>query len=414
MNSTKNYITKYEIELLNISFPGLSREFSTTWEAVNTRLNENNCFGKAMQGWSFLNGIAKDIKKNYSAPLERLKAAHEAIKKAVKWNDNETVFSTTENLSSAFNKKIGNSGDINMILMQLLKKLDFEVYPVALSTRDNGILSPISPSLYKLNYVIAYVFLDDKKYFLDATEQFLPVGMLPQRCINLLGRLIDDKKSDWVDLMSDKKDKKFIQFDMKLTADNMLAGQITKANYDYAALDFRKKFEKFNSKEEYLKNFESEYKGLSVIDCDITNLDSIYLPLRESYKVKIKNMITTAGNLVYINPFLFEQMTSNPFKTEERKYPVDFVYPSEKTYVFRIALPEGAQVTELPKPLTMSLPDGSALVAYQFNTTDKFVQLTYRFRVNKAIFPENEYADLRAFFSELVKKHSEQIVIKTL
>ena len=414
MNSPKNYMTKFDIEILNLNIPGFYREFSTTWEAVNTRLEESEYFGKAMQGCGFLNSIAKEIKKNNASRIEQLKAAQETIKKAVKWNEKETVFSSSENLSFPFNKKIGNSGDINLTLIELLKKLDFEVYPVALSTRENGFLTPVNPSLEKLNYVIAYVLLDDKTYFVDATEGFLPVGMLPQRCINLQGRLIDDKKSDWIDLASEKKNKKFIQFDMKLDADNMLTGQITKSSYDYAALDFRKKYEKFNSKEEYLKNFEAENKGLSVIDCEITNLDSIYLPLMETYKVKIKNMVTSSGNQVYINPFLFEQITSNPFKTAERKYPVDFISPSEIIYLFKLTLPEGAQVIELPKPISMKLPDGSAVFMYQFTKNDNVVQLTYRFRINKAIFPENEYANLRALFSEMVKKHSEQISIKTL
>jgi len=421
MNSTTNFITKFEIEVLNLSFPpsdnfpnGLFREYSTTWDAVNNQLRESDNFGKAMQGCSFLNSIAKDIEKKYTTPLERLKAAHETIKKAVKWNESESAFSSSANLNTPFNKKIGNSGDINLMLIQLLKKLDFDVYPVALSTRGNGFLSPVSPSLDKLNYVVAYVLLDDKNYFLDATDEFLPVGMLPQRCININGRLIDEKKSDWVNLMSIGKERKIIQFNLKLEADNVLTGKIISSDFDNAALDFRRKYQKFNSKEEYVKSFEMEHKGLSVNDCNFTNLDSIYLPLQESYDVKIKNSVTTAGNMAYINPLLYEQVTSNPFKSEERKYPVDFVYPSDKTYILKLELPEGAHVAELPKPLSMKLQDGSASFRYRIDTTANIVQLSYKFTLDKPVFTEKEYGDLRAFFSEMVKKNAEQIVIKTL
>ena len=411
MNSSTNYITKFEIEYLRINFI----EFSTTWDAVTTRLKQSREFGEAMQGCPFLNSIAKDIEAKTTVPFERLMAAQEAIKKAVKWNEKESVFSSSENLSNAFNKKIGNSADINLMLIQLLKKMDFEVYPVVMSTRDNGFLSPASPSLFKLNYVLAYVMLGDKKYFIDATEEFLPVGLLPERCINLQGRRLFnsiDNKSEWVSLMTDKKDRKVIQFDMKLEANNVLSGVITKTNYDYAALDFRKRYEKFNSKEEYIKDFESNNKGLSVISCNIARLDSIYLPLTESYEVKIKNNVTSAGNMVYINPLIFEQITSNPFKTEDRKYPVDFIYPSEKTYVFKLNLPEGAEVTELPKPITLRLEDGSASIQYQITSINNMLQLTYKFVINKAIYSEVEYSDLRALFSEIVKKHAEQIAIK--
>lgn len=419
MNSSENYITKYEIELLSLNIPqgnsyfgGIYRDFSTTWDAVNTQLKESNYFGKALQGCSFLNNIAKEIEKNYPDTLERLRAAHQMIKKMVKWNEDETVFSTATNLSYAYNKKIGNSGDINMILIQLLKKLNFEVYPVALSTRNNGFLSLATPSLNKLNYVVACVIMNNKRYLLDATEEYLPVGMLPPRCINLQGRLIDEKKSDWVDLMTDKSDRKFIRADMKLGTDYALSGKIVTINYDYAALDFRNKYGKFNSKEEYLMDFEKAHKGLSIITCNIANFDSIYRPLQESYDVKIKNMVTTAGDLVYINPLLFEQMTSNPFKTVDRKYPVDFIYPFEKIYIFKLELPEGAQVVELPKPLVLRLEDGSATIKYRLTAEGKSVQLLYNFNIDKAIYSESEYAGLRALFSEMVKKHAEQIAIK--
>jgi len=214
--------------------------------------------------------------------------------------------------------------------------------------------------------------------------------------------------------MSIEKERKIIQFNLKLEADNVLTGKITLANFNNAAIDFRKKYQKFNSKEEYVKSFEMEHKGLSVTDCNFTNLDSIYLPLQESYDVKIKNNVTTAGNMVYINPLLYEQVTSNPFKSEERKYPVDFVYPSEKTYILKLELPEGAQVAELPKPLSMKLQDGSASVRYRIDANANFVQLSYKFTLDKAVYTEKEYGDLRALFSELVKKNAEQIVIKTL
>ncbi|HET6559532.1 MAG TPA: hypothetical protein VFG54_19570 [Prolixibacteraceae bacterium] len=412
MNAVNNFITKYYIELFKINIPGNYHEFTTSWKAVNLRLRQSPRFGYSMEGNAFINKLVKEIEENHKDSLERLIAAHETVKKAVKWNEEETLFASADNLSYAFNRKIGNSADVNLLLIKLLDKLNFEVYPLALSTRDNGFLPPDHVSFRKLNYVVAYVFVGDKKYFVDATEEFLPLGYLPPRCINIHGRIVDDKKSEWVDLFTDKKDKKIIQYDLKLSTDKVLSGKMAVNNYDYAAFDFRKKYEKFNSKEEYIKDFESSHNGLSVIQCGINNLDSIYLPLKESYEVKIKNMVLSTGDQVFINPLLFEQLTSNPFKSEERRYPVDFIYPQEKIYYFKLELPEGVQVVELPKPLTMKSPDGSASVQYRIAASGNIIQYTYKFSLGKAVYSEIEYADLRAFFSEIVKKHSEQIVLK--
>jgi hypothetical protein len=414
MNYWENYISKFEIEILSINIPGHYQSFSSTWENVNHTLTESSYFGKAMYGCAFLNDLAKKIEKTHSTPMERLIAAHEEIKKSVKWNERESVGSSNENLSSAFNKKIGNSGDINLMLIQLLKKLDFEVYPVVLSTRNNGFLSLASPSVNKFNYVVAYVLLNGKKYFLDATEEFIPVGMLPQRCINLMGRIVDTEKSDWVDLSSELKNKKFISLDLKLDDQNVFQGQMVATKSDYAAFDFRKKYEKFNSQEEYLKNFESEHKGLSVINCTISNMDSIYFPIKESYDIKIKNAVTVAGNQISINPMFYEQLGSNPFKSEDRKYPVDFVCPSDLTYVLKLELPKGLEVIQIPKDVSLRLQDGSAYVQYQALQAENLITFSFRFVIKKSIYNEDEYSDLRALFSEIVKKHSEQIILKRL
>nr|NQU94325.1 hypothetical protein [Bacteroidota bacterium] len=79
---------------------------------------------------------------------------------------------------------------VNLILYQLLKKLDFEAFPVVISTRENGMLSPVYPSLNKLNHVIVYVKNNGNDYLLDATEDYMPYSLLPKKCLNWSGHII--------------------------------------------------------------------------------------------------------------------------------------------------------------------------------------------------------------------------------
>jgi len=46
------------------------------------------------------------------------------------------------------------------------------------------------PSLEKLNYVTIWTVIDEKEYLLDATDELLPLGMLPKRCLN--------ERGDWL------------------------------------------------------------------------------------------------------------------------------------------------------------------------------------------------------------------------
>jgi hypothetical protein len=416
-----NYLSRFTIEILQISVPpsdsyqGYYREFSTTWEAVNNELLESDYFGMVLQGCPFLNDKVKEIEQSKLTSLQKVIAAHEYVKKSIKWNEHEAVYISGDNLSSAFDERIGNSADINLILIQMLKKLDFKVIPVALSTRDNGFLSPVYPSLLQLNYVVAYVWIEGKPYFVDATEEFLPVGLLPVRCLNLQGRLISHgQESDWIDMIPVKKHKTLIQTELTLNTDLILTGIITRKNYDYAALNFRNNYEEIISEDDFLRKKEEAFQGLSILNSEISGLDSIYKPVEEKYEVVIKNRVTKAGNQLYIYPLFFEQITENPFKSEQRVCPVDFIYPSELVFVSMLTIPDGYKVVELPKVMVMKLPDNSLSMQYQISTVGNVVYLTYKFNLNKPHFAIDEYPDLRSFYSELIKKHAEPIIIEAL
>jgi hypothetical protein len=421
MSSFKNYISKFDIEVLNIKIPGSGgtigffREYCSTWDAVNYYLINSQYFGMAMmQGGLYLNSIAKDISGSYETNMEKLIAAHQAIKEAMKWNEEEALYISSENLRTPFSKKIGNAADINLNLIILLKKIGFDVYPVALSTRDNGFLSPINPSLDKLNYVVAYVFFDGAGYFLDATDEYLTVDMLPPRCINLDGRIIDEVKSAWITLIPAKKNKKVVQYDFTLEDDFLLNGKITVTNYDYAAYNYRKDYDKYNSEDEYLSALENRFPGLEIHHYSRSGADSIYLPVQEIMDVTIKNRVSASGDSYFINPLMLEQVTVNPFRIEYRNYPVDFIYPAELVFSLRLTLPDGYQVKETPKPVALRLKDNSLSALYQVTMLGQTVQVTYKFMRNKTIFSNEEYPDMRSFFSELVKKHTEPIVLVKL
>lgn len=416
-----NYLTRFTIEELKISvppredFPGFYQEFSTTWEAVNNNLLEYDKFGMALQGCAFLNDKVKEIKEANLSPMEQVIAAHEYIKQSVKWNEYEAIFVSNQGLADAFRDKIGNSADVNLLLIQMLKKLDFKVSPLALSTRSNGFLSPLYPSLNQLNYVVAYVWIDGTPYFADATEQNIPVGILPVRCLNLKGRTIEHGKgSDWVDLIPVKKDKTTIQAELELNPDLTLKGNIVRNNYDYAALNFRNKYEEYNSEDDFLKNEEEGNPGISITNFNITCIDSLYKPVVENYEVKIKNKITKIGNQYYLYPLLFEQITENPFKSEERVCPVDFIYPSEETYLFKYVIPDNFKIIELPRSQILKNTDKTLSAQFQVSSLGNTIILTYKFNRSAVHFSVEEYAEIRSFYSELIKIHAEPVILESV
>ena len=428
MNSVENYLTKIELDISSekyvttyidqqgytVDVKNKLKDYANTWETISNFLIEHYYFGDALAGCLFLNKTVDSINTKFNNDQDKVNAAYDFINNKVEWDERKRLMVKNSNLLNTFNEETGNSAEINLMLVSLLNKLDIEANPVILSTRDNGLLSPINPSLFKLNYVIVKADIEGESILLDATENYLPAGLLPERCMNWKGRVIDidTKKSDWVDLKTNKKEKEIIYYDLELNRNGKLLGRITNTNIDYSAYIFRREYHEYNSHEEYLEDFTKYRPGLKIIDSRIIDLDSIYKPVIEEYKVEISNQIIELDSTIYLNPLLYCQLIENPFKIDERKYPVDYTYPIDKTIILKLTLPDNYTVADFPKSINMKLPGNGASFLYQITTLGDIVQLTYKFNINKELFLEDEYADLREFYNQVINKHSEPIILK--
>ena len=411
MNSLSNYLTKVEIELSNITIPGYYRFFTTSWDAVNKYLLNHQNFGVALGIGIFLSEDAKSIKESTLSDLDKMKSAYDLIRKKIKWNDGISLY-TSGDLGTAYRKGSGNSADVNLMLVQLFKKLDFETFPVALSTRENGIISPSFPTIDKLNYVIAGVKYNGKNYYFDATEPNLPAGMLPFRALNGKGRIISEKYSDWVDLSPAFDQKETVFCNMELDASGEIKGKIMCTNNDYSAYYFRNEFKGFNSPDEYVRDLESKSPGLTVNSSLFGDIDSLYKPVHEEYEVSLTGSADVMGDMISVNPMLIQRMEDNPFKLETRKYPIDYGHMIKKKYVIKLVLPEGYEATDFPKPCSIALPDKSARFIYQAGCTGNFVQVTTSFEINKTLYLETEYKLLKEFYNQVIAKQAEVIMVK--
>lgn len=415
VNNYENYLSRMEIEIQSIQIPGVYyKEYATSWEAVAKTLQTDNEFGLQLSSPNFyLNDLEREIKKSAKTPHERMEKAFAAMKK-FKWNTTESIWPSSGGISYTFGKKTGNSADINMSLVILLRKLDIEAYPLLLSTRSNGMLPQFSVSFDKLNYFAARALINDTAYLLDATEEYLPIDMLPERALNGRGLMILKESFNWVDLTPQKKDKSFDLLNCDLMEDGTLKGEWKQVKSEYAAFDRREKFKSYNSEDEYLKAIEGEHNGLSIDSYSNKGLDSLDMPFNETMKVTIKNKATKVGDLLYLNPFIFNRYSENPFKATERLYPVDFVTATDQRANLTIKIPDGWQVQELPKNVRMALPDKSASITFNAATANNLIQVSFKLNINKPMYIQTEYSDLKVFFDELVKKESEMIVLKKI
>jgi len=413
MSSSKNYRSRFEFDIESISFPGYYRSYTTTWSAVRDLLYNSTYFGTVLESDGYMKSAAKEIMAQCTSKEEMIRMAYDYTKK-IKWDKTQRLLTDKTSLSSAFKEGNGNSSEINLALVQLLRKLEFDAGPVVMSTRGNGIISPVRPSINKLNYVIAAVFTENDTLLLDATEAKCPYTLLPMRDLNGRGQFMDKKRTGWIELEASKKDKQMVSYTLNLEEDYSLKGKIAYSKGDYAALDLRNDYENFNSEDEYLTNYKEGKKGLKIVSYKIENLDSLYKPITEEFEVLLSNNVSEIDGELYITPLLYEQMKENPFKTTNRKYPIDFGYCRDKTFVINYTFPQGYTVQNIPENISMKLPGNTALFSCKSMVTEGKITIIYKISINKSLFVETEYADLREFYNQIVTKSAEPIVLKKI
>ncbi len=410
INSAENYITKFEFDILSYHFPGFYKEYTTDWNAVARRLEESSYFGSVLNVALYLGSTAKTIEEADSTQLGRMKLAFEEAKK-VKWNEELNFLSSHSNLSIAYKDQIGNSADINLNLINLLRKLKIEADPVVLSTRANGILPFMFPSFNKLNYVIVSAKVNGTTYLLDATDEYSPIGLLPVRCLNGKGQLMREDKSTSVSLDTDKKELITEVYSLTLNDDLTLSGKVESQLKDYGAYNFRHYYKSFNSEDEMLDDFMENNKGISISDYKVNNLELLEEPIKETYQITCKDQIYSIDNKYYFTPLMHLKTDENPFKAEERKYPVNFPYCTQKKYVMQVDLPQNYSISSLPKPLKMLLPNNGGSVLYVVQNVGNKLSVIYQFNINKTDFTYDEYQYLREFYAQLIAKQAEPVIL---
>jgi hypothetical protein len=292
----------------------------------------------------------------------------------------------------------------------MLEKAGISVDMVLLSTRDHGFVRKEVPMRRQFNYVVCAVRLKDQTLLLDATEKYLPFNVLPERCLNGEGLIISALNYGWLELRTNSKSRTVIIADLNLQPSGELQGKLNFTRSGYDADRMRRDYA-VKGEEKYTKDLFSG-KLWEVKKSEFQDIKDIEQSTKEIHELNISEHSTMAGDVIYLNPFVTSQLESNPFKLEKREYPVDFGSPIEKVYICKLSIPEGYAIDEIPKSKMFVLPGNAAKYLYNVTQTGNQISITSNMQINKNLFVQDEYLNLREFYNQVVAKQAEQIVLK--
>ncbi len=419
ISSRNNYMTTMFIEISEIHIPGDSyntgyhERFSTSWNQVSEYYYDHRYYGVILrESANYLNDAAEEVKSASANGKEMVCNALDRIQTDVKWDKRNRLFPTRSFREMYLKDKTGSSADMNFLFLKLLEKLDIECYPLLLSTRSEGYINPRFPTRTRFNYTASYVKIGDKFHVIDASDKYYGADLLKPACLNGAAFLVKLEKGEWVDIVTDKMSRKMINCTLNIDEDGFVEGSMQVQYADYAAASFRKNREDYTTQDEYLQEFEQDNPGIFVMDYQVEDLDKNLGSIREVFDVEIDGNTNVGGGLIHIDPVMIDRLEENPFKLESRSCPVDFAYGRNKMYVLIMNIPEGYVVEQLPTPIKLVTSDKSGV--FQMNVTQigSSLQLMYIMTINKPVFPQDEYDELRGFYSIIVNKEAEPIILK--
>lgn len=406
-----NYRAGYEFELNSrdfTSFFGGLKTYSNTWENVSKQIYKSSSFGAELNKSSYYKDDLKQILATNTTEPEKLMAIFSFVKNQVKWNGFNSKYAE-KGVRKAYLERTGNVADINLMLTAMLRSANFNADPVLVSTRANGI--PMFPTLDGFNYVITCVELSTGGYvLLDATEPYSLPNVLPKRALNWNGRRVaKGGVSSWVKLTSSKLAVEENMVTVAIADDLSIDGIQRTKFLNLRALTYRKKYNHLN--EEDVITALEEKNNFEIEDFKLINENFLGKPVTRNIKFHSEDLLESINGKLYIEPMLFLSQHTNPFKLEERKFPVDFATPWKVKNVVSIKIPEGYKVETLPESIAIGLPDNLGVFKFKISENNGNISTICSLQFSSSIISPQYYTYLKEFYNQLVKKESEKVVL---
>ena len=397
-------------ELVSTEFnKGNKKEYATTWPEVAKSIFKDSRFGDRLKRTRFLNDIRDNVRSKGLNEDEKIDYILAHIKSKMAWNGKYTKYAEDE-LKDAYKRGSGSVAEINLTLIALLKECGLNARPVLVSTKEYGI--PLFPTREGYNYVIAGLLKKDGLILLDATDKLSAPNLLPNRVYNWTGRMINEQGvSQEIDLTSTITPSSTIFFQAELTEAGKIEGTINQRLISLEALDLRHKYDP-SEKSDWQERERKKYGLTEIQDYNLEGIENLKEPVIKSFSFVLDQAVDQVGDKMFLSPLSFLRLSKNPFKSDERQFPIFFDYPTSQNITVNMKLPEGYIVKALPKGISMRLPDDAGTFLYTIAENTGALQVVMRFTIKKSIIPADFYESLKEFFKIRVEKENEKIILE--
>ena len=412
------YRDHLQTKLIALTVNGRRMSRTATWPQVIKYLMEDEDFGIQIKKTIPRTADLEEMLKTITSSYEKMKTIYKYVQTNMQW-DEATGIWALDGVKSAWKSKKGTLGEINLILVNLLKDADLNAHPILVSSHENGIVNTVDagtydyPGYHQFDKVMAYVEIGNEVYVLDATQKNMPPHLIPTDVLYTQGLVIekiDSYEWGWKSLWKDNLASRNV---MIMNADidekGTMSGQTSITSFDYARLARLGTAKK--GKDAYVEKYVTNGNaGLNVDEVKFENIDADSLPLIQN--IKFTQPLSASGEYKYFSLNILTGLEKNPFVADNRTSDVFFGYKQSYFITGNFRLPDGYEFEQLPKNLQMRLPDTSIVISRLAQVSGNVLSTQIKLDFKKPFYPADQYGQLQEFYQKLFDILNEQIVIR--
>jgi len=408
MKAKIDYYAQVQLQLARVQFPNsMAETVLNSWPELVEALEKNDEFGRRIDGNRFLKDVAQNEISGASTDTEKMINLYKHVANTVNWNKDYDLFADNK-LKDVYESGNGSSSEINLLLTQLLREAGLDASPIIISTRNNGEIIDLYPLTSQFNHTLVYVEVDGVPQILDATDKNRPYNILPPSVLNDKGLLIKGDESRWVPLKNTTSNKIRHLVNISLDDNGNLKGKVSamlSGQFSYVAT-------------EQLEN-KSDVKDVLFNNDEKVNIDTLSVEkpnekgeAKYNVEFNISNYINPSDTIAYFNFNTLDTEFDNPFKLQERKYPIDYEFEFSNDLTMTVILPNGWIVEEGPKSMLHRLKDGKGEFKRLVQVNGNIITMLYSMKINRKRFMPDEYIDLKTMYELMESSFEENFVLK--
>ncbi|MFT4533094.1 MAG: transglutaminase-like putative cysteine protease [Saprospiraceae bacterium] len=397
-----NYKSSIRHELLYTKYPrAIIKYYTKTWNDIAKLLDENNSFGGQLNSnYKQFNDLIDSV--NDMESNQKIQTIYQSVQDQFTWNEYLGHY-TDDGIKSMIESGKGNVVEINLLLVNLLRKAGLNAHPMVSRESSTGFLNFSNPSISQLNYVTAVIENEGNYIYLDASDKKLMINTLPKRALNIKGIIINEETGVETELMNPNKGKENRIYSLSIDGES-LSGIYKQTIKGYAAYVTRNLY---GVESDFISSLDTETKTFT--NCIVENYDS-RSGIKVTSDIKADGLVQYIDDKIFVDLEICDENFTNPFKQESRDFALFFDNTYSNVDMIKIKIPEGYTVESIPKKLNIATPDKLITVMINFSEVNGEIAMTKKSTLSETIISPKYYQAVKMIYNQVESKMKEKIV----